>query len=93
MDDEKPQPYLMPHVAESAFADLLELMADEEEFPRSYADWRALWDERRSEVEGEGYKAVFIDVLPEAFSRFCKARGWPPSWQSLGEFITVKAGR
>jgi hypothetical protein len=92
-DDDKPQPYLMPRVAESMFGDLQELMLGEEEFPRSYADWQALWDDRRSEVESEGYKPVFVDVIPEAFGKFCTTRKLPCSWNTLGAYITAKAGR
>lgn len=92
-DDDKPQPYLMPRVSESAFTELQVLMLAEEEFPRSYGEWDALWTDRRKEVESEGYKPVFIDVIPEAFGKFCKARKLPCSWTTLGQYITAKAGR
>jgi hypothetical protein len=92
-DDDRPQPYLMPSVPAYAFVELRELMKEEEEFPRSYGEWQALWEDRRKEVESEGYKAVFVTVLPEAFGKYCKARKLPASWATLGQYITAKAGR
>lgn len=92
-DDDKPQPYLIPSVPAHAFAELRELMKDEEEFPRTYGEWLALWEDRAKEVAGEGYKAVSVTVIPEAFGKFCKARKLPASWQTLGQYITAKAGR
>lgn len=93
MDDDRPQPYLLPRLTEAAFPDLQVLMMAEEEFPRSYEEWQSLWDDRRREEEGNGFKVIWIDVIPEAFAKFCRARSKPASWITLGDYITAKAGR
>lgn len=53
------------------------MMTGEEDFPRTFEEWEALWDDRRRDVEGDGYKVVFVDVIPAAFAKFCKARAKP----------------
>ncbi|MCW5737399.1 MAG: hypothetical protein KIS73_24960 [Enhydrobacter sp.] len=92
-DADTPLSYLMPRLSRSAFTELQPTMTGEEDFPRTFEEWEALWDDRHRDVEGDGHKAVFVDVIPAAFAKFCKARGKPASWNSLGEFITAKAGR
>lgn len=92
MADER-EIYLMPRVAESAFAELKPMMKNEEEFPRTFGEWEALWDDRRKEEEGNGYNVRFVDVVPEAFAKYCSSRKLPCSWTTLGQFITAKAGR
>ena len=92
MADER-EIYLMPRIGESAFAELQPMMKAEEEFPRTFGEWAALWDDRRKEEEGNGYNVRFVDVLPVAFAKFCSSRKIPCSWTTLGQFITAKAGR
>jgi hypothetical protein len=92
-DDDKPHPFLLPRVSEAAFLELREHMKVEEDFPRTFGEWEALWDDRRREVEGDGYKPVLVDVVPEAFARWLKSRSKPGSWVTLGEFLAAKAGR
>jgi hypothetical protein len=92
MADER-EIYLMPKVAEAAFAELQALMISEEEFPRGFGEWAALWDDRRKEEESNGYNVRFVDIVPEAFAKFCSTRKIPCSWTTLGQFITAKAGR
>ncbi len=93
MADER-EIYLMPRVTASAFPDLLELMAGEDDFPRTFAEWTALWERRRFEEERDhGYQVVFVDVVPAGFAIFCRNMNFPPNWGALGQFITAKAGR
>ena len=90
---DKPQPYLLPRVTEAAFSDLREMIIGEEDFPRTFGEWQALWDHRRKEEEGDGHKPVFVKVIPTAFAKFCKVHGKPAGWNSLGHYITAKTAR
>jgi hypothetical protein len=83
----------MPRITEGAFTELQPMMKAEEEFPRTFGEWQALWDDRRKEEEGNGYNVRLIDVPPLAFAKFCSSRKIPCSWTTLGQFITAKAGR
>ena len=48
------------------------MMEAEEEFPRTFGEWQALWDDHRKEEEedGNGYNVRFVDVLPAAYAKF-----------------------
>jgi hypothetical protein len=86
--------YLMPHVAVAAFPELLDLMVVEKDFPRTYAEWVALWESRRFEEERvHGYRVVFVDVVPATFAIFCRNMNFPTSWGALGQFLAAEAGR
>lgn len=93
MTEEPRLPYIMPKLTSAGFRELAPLMSREEDFPRTFAEWAAFWDDRRREEEGNGYAVRFVDVVPEAFARWIKARNKPGSWVTLGEFLAAKAGR
>ena len=93
MTEEPKLPYIMPKLTGAAFAELQPLMKLEEDFPRTFEEWTAFWDDRKQEEEGNGYAVRFVDVVPEAFARWLKSRGKPGSWVNLGEFLAAKAGR
>ena len=63
--------YLMPRITEAAFPELLELMVGEEDFPRTFREWTALWERRRLvEERDHGYDVVFIDVVPASLASY-----------------------
>ena len=86
--------YLMPRITEAAFPELLELMVGEEDFPRTFREWTALWERRRLEEERDhGYDVVFIDVVPVSFANYCELLDLPTNWRGLGQYIAVLAGQ
>ena len=88
---DKSQLYLVPRVTEAAFSELREMIISEEDFPRTFGEWQALWEGRRKE-EGDEHRPVFVKVIPTAFAKFCKVHGKPASWNSLSHYITAKTG-
>jgi hypothetical protein len=86
--------YLMPRITEAAFPELLELMVGEEDFPRTFREWTALWERRRlMEERDHGYDVVFIDVIPASFASYCELLDFPTDWRGLGQYIAVLAGQ
>lgn len=90
MNEDKFSHFLLPRLARSGFSDLREIMAGEEGFPRTFEEWDALWEERRRELEGDGYRIVFIDVAPAAFARWLRDRQKTGSWATLGDFLASR---
>jgi hypothetical protein len=86
----KREAYLFPRIAERvypAFRDLLPRDA-----PDTYPGWLALMKRRHYEEMFHGYDVKEIDVDPDAYARFCAARGHAHDFKSLAAFVTEVAG-
>jgi hypothetical protein len=61
--------------------------------PTCIGEWQVFWDDRRREVDSDGYYAVLVQVMPATFAKFCQVHNHSPCWGSLGHYITAKTVR
>lgn len=83
--------YIVPKVSSVGFTALQPLMTGQEDFPSTFKEWKALWEDRRQDIESDGYRVAFVNVAPTAFAKFCKVHRKRPNWDSLEHYLTVKA--
>lgn len=56
----------------------LEIFADRENMPATFADWKALVERQCGLIKESGNIAIRADIDPETFCDWCRSRGLQP---------------
>jgi hypothetical protein len=56
----------------------LEIFADRENMPATFADWKALVERQCQLIKESGNMALRAEIDPEAFVHWCQSRGFQP---------------
>ena len=78
---------------EKNYKDILSILEDPENLPKTYEDWQLDAEQDLNEMEFEGVIPVPTEVDPEDFSFWCVSRGLPVNTHSLKEYADFKAIR
>lgn len=83
--------YPLPLIAAEDFAEFAEILANDNDFPSSYASWVGLSHARSVEVEEDGYTPTMIKVSPMGFRRFLKDAGGAWNMNGLTAYVALLA--
>ena len=62
---------------EEHYEPLLALFDDKDLLPRTYSDWLARAEEKKTEVEADGDQVIKVYIDPETFPEWCEKRNLP----------------
>ncbi len=72
---------------EATYNRALAIFADPRNMPSTYEDWQAIVKRVREEIKGAGNIALRVDIDPETFEDWCKARGFLPDSRGRTAFV------
>ena len=67
------------------------LFTDGEKLHRTYDEWLAAAEQGCQAVELDGHRAIRIDIDPDTFAQWCKAKGFQPDAEARRKFATLMA--
>lgn len=71
---------------EASYRRALDLFTDSHNMPSTFEQWRSLIRRELDEIKNAGNIALRIDFDPEAFTGFCRSRGFQANSQAREAF-------
>ena len=70
----------------------LETVSDRGEWADTHANWQREAEALADRLRRAGLEVIWIDLEPDEFSRWCKARGYPNDREARSRFAAERIG-